>query len=124
MGPEMLVVVSMRSGVGYGFEGARGLHFGVFLGVHYGCDGDAEVGGGAPEVCARGTVLAIGSVRCSSASHAVDMVRPARSSISPGVVGLTGRAEVVGHGVRPDTGIECFDCGRHVAGDVCVVDGG
>jgi len=104
--------------------GGGGLHFGVFLRVHYCCDGDAEVGGRAPEVCARGVVLAIGILLCACAMHAIAVVRPARSSISPGVVGLTGRAEVVGHGVRPDAGIECFDCGRHVAGDVCGINGG
>lgn len=26
---------------------------------------------------------------------------------------LTGRAEVIGHGVRPDFGIESLDCCRH-----------
>ena len=31
--------------------GRGGIHFGIFLRVHYGGDGDAEVGDWAPEIC-------------------------------------------------------------------------
>lgn len=44
-----------------------GLHIGVLPRVHYRCDGDAEVGRRAPEVCHARALLAIASLNSDSA---------------------------------------------------------
>ena len=106
-------------------ERARGwvgwIHVGVFLGVHYGCDGDAEVGGWAPEVCR----VRLWSVVVSNAfvvfaaytlSQSLAHVRMPRFVLG---VKLTGRAEVVGYGISPYPGIESLDCRRHDVALLC-----
>ena len=48
---------SERRGEGKGREGKGVLHFGIFLRIHYGGDGDAKVGDRAPEICRRSQLV-------------------------------------------------------------------